>query len=76
MSQISTEEIKRISDKNMARFYDYLRLESVSAQGRQINQTAEAVQSFIENTGGEAKVLAIRRCSSSCLWFFCGWTIW
>ncbi|BAK94687.1 M20/M25/M40 family metallo-hydrolase [Tetragenococcus halophilus] len=59
MSQISTEEIKRISDKNMARFYDYLRLESVSAQGRQINQTAEAVQSFIENTGGEAKVLAL-----------------
>lgn len=76
MSQISTEEIKRISDKNMARFYDYLRLESVSAQGRQINQTAEAVQSFIENTGGEAKVLALEGAHPVVYGFFCGWTIW
>lgn len=33
MSQISSKEVKRISDKNMGSFYDYLRLESVSAQG-------------------------------------------
>ncbi|GMA47189.1 hypothetical protein GCM10025854_14390 [Tetragenococcus muriaticus] len=59
MSQISENELKRISDKNMERFYDYLRLESVSAQGRQIKQTAEAVQALIENTGGESKVLKL-----------------
>lgn len=60
MSQINAEEIKRISDKNMELFYDYLRLESVSAQGRQINQTAKAVQALIENIGGESEVLELK----------------
>lgn len=59
MSQVSAKEVKRISDKNMDLFYDYLRLESVSAQGRQIKQTAQAVQVLIENIGGEAKVLEL-----------------
>lgn len=60
MTQINAEEIKRISDKNMDLFYDYLRLESVSAQGRQINQTAKAVQALIENIGGESEVLELK----------------
>lgn len=59
MSQINREELKRISDKNMDTFYNYLRLESVSAQGRQIKETAKAVQNLIENIGGEAKVLEL-----------------
>lgn len=59
MSKTNPDEIRRISDKNMEMFYNYLRLESVSAQYRNIPETANATKQIIESIGGEAQVLSL-----------------
>jgi len=59
MSVISKKEIQRISDKNMEVLYNYLRLESVSAEYKNIPETANAAKQIIESVGGEAQVLTL-----------------
>lgn len=49
--------VKKISDDRENEFFDYLRLDSVSAQDRKIPETVAYVKSLIEETGGETKVL-------------------
>lgn len=57
MTKLTTERIKEIADQNMDTFYDYLRLDSVSTQGRNIPKTAEYVKKLIESVGGKAELL-------------------
>lgn len=51
------EEIKQIAEKNRELLEAYLRLESVSAQGRQMIETAEMVARIITDKGGRAELL-------------------
>lgn len=53
------EVIVKVTEENKSVFYDYLRHESVSAQGRQINETAQFVKQMIEDRGGYAEVLTL-----------------
>lgn len=48
---------KDYSDKYMGDLNDYLRYESVSAQGRQIPETAAFVESMIKKANGQAEIL-------------------
>lgn len=48
---------REYADKNMEALFDLLRLESVSAQGRQIRETANFVSQAIKNFGGESDIL-------------------
>lgn len=54
---ILEETVRTISDKRKEEFFDYLRLDSVSAQDRKINETVDYVKNMILKTGGEAEVL-------------------
>lgn len=51
------EEIKQIAEKNRELLEAYLRLESVSAQGRQMIETAEMVARIITDKGGQAELV-------------------
>lgn len=53
------ETIKSITAANKKELFDYLKLESVSAQGRTINETANYVKSLIEKHGGYAEILTL-----------------
>lgn len=57
MSNFSKNEIKSVVDNNLEYFHDYLRLESVSTQGRDIEETAQYVAGMFKELGGEAKIL-------------------
>lgn len=46
------ENVKQIAEKNRSLLEEYLRLESVSAQGRQMIETVEMVARIIEDKGG------------------------
>lgn len=48
---------KEYSDKYMDDLFEYLRYESVSAQGRQIPETAEFVSQTIIKAGGDSEIL-------------------
>lgn len=54
------ETIKSNTLNNKSDLYEYLKLESVSAQGRQINETASYVKALIEKHGGQAEVLTLK----------------
>ncbi|ALV22882.1 MAG: M20/M25/M40 family metallo-hydrolase [Carnobacterium sp.] len=51
------ETFRKIADERMEEFYDYLRLQSVSTQHRQIPETVAYVKKMIEKTGGTVQVL-------------------
>ncbi len=53
------DRIESITEANKNTFYQYLKLESVSAQGREINETAEFAKKMIEQQGGYAEVLTL-----------------
>lgn len=46
------------AERSMEDLFAYLRYESVSAQGRQIPETAEYVKSVIQKAGGDSEVLS------------------
>lgn len=48
---------KEYADKNMEELFALLKLESVSAQGRQIQETADFVSQVIQDFGGESDIL-------------------
>lgn len=56
MTQYKTTA-KEYADKYMDDLYKYLTYESVSAQGRQIPETAQYVSQTIINAGGESEIL-------------------
>lgn len=56
-TQTLVAQAKEMADKRMAAFEDYLRLESVSTEKRQIPETVAYVQTLIEEAGGEVKIL-------------------
>lgn len=58
MTEWTKKRLKEISDKNMYTFYDYLRLDSVSTQGRNILETAAFVKKLIESVGGKGELLS------------------
>lgn len=67
---MTTKEIfRKIADERMEEFYDYLRLQSVSTQHRQIPETVAYVKKMIEKTGGTVQVLDDLGGTSGCLWF-------
>ena len=51
------EQAKEMADKRMPAFEDYLRLESISTEKKQIPETVAYVKQLIEDTGGEVQVL-------------------
>lgn len=51
------EKAKQMAEKRKDEFYNYLRLESVSTEHKQIPETVAYVKGLIERTGGEVKVL-------------------
>lgn len=51
------EEARHMAEVRKDEFYDYLRLESVSTEHKQIPETVAYVKDLIEQTGGEVKVL-------------------
>ena len=53
----AVEAAKEMAHKRMAEFEDYLRMESVSTENRQIPETVAYVKGLIERTGGEVQVL-------------------
>lgn len=53
----SQAKIQEIAKENQERFFDYLRLQSVSTQNRMITETADFVVGLIEQFGGEAQLL-------------------
>lgn len=55
--QNQIEDIKKIVQENLTPFEEFIALESVSAQNRQLSETAEYVVNMFENLGGEAKIL-------------------
>lgn len=57
VTEITKEQIKEVADKQMDRFFEYLRLDSVSTQGRSIPETATYVKQLIESVGGKAELL-------------------
>ncbi|API90157.1 acetylornithine deacetylase [Marinilactibacillus sp. 15R] len=57
MKEIPKTKFKETAEQNQKQFFDYLRLESVSTQGRMISETAEFVKSLIEEFGGKAELL-------------------
>lgn len=57
MKEIPKTKFKETAEQNQEQFFDYLRLESVSTQGRMIPDTAEFVKSMIEEFGGKAELL-------------------
>lgn len=57
MTELTREVLKEIADKNREVFYDYLRLDSVSTQGRNIPETAAFVKKLIESVGGKGELL-------------------
>ncbi|MFL2106338.1 M20/M25/M40 family metallo-hydrolase [Desemzia sp. FAM 23991] len=50
------EKAKEMASQRETEFYDYLRIESVSTQHRQIPETVAYVKGLIERTGGEVQV--------------------
>lgn len=50
-------QIKLMTEANKEKLLQYLKLESVSAQGRAISETADYVKELIESYGGRAEVL-------------------
>lgn len=56
-TQTLVAQAKEMADKRMAAFEDYLRLESVSTEKRQIPETVAYVQILIEEAGGEVQIL-------------------
>lgn len=67
---MTTKEIfRKIADERMEEFYDYLRLQSVSTQHRQIPETVAYVKKMIEKTGGTVQVLDDLGGASGGLWF-------
>ena len=59
MDQGFKEKLRKVSENNMGLLYDYLRLDSVSAQHRSIEKTAAMVQSIIQSKGGAAEILTL-----------------
>lgn len=57
MSENFKEMAIEYANKNQEQLFNYIRKESVSAQGRMITETAEFVKEVIEQHGGEAKIL-------------------
>ena len=53
----SLDEIKSLVQNNMEPFKEFLALETVSTQGRQIQETAEYVAKMFTDLGGEAQIL-------------------
>lgn len=53
----SLEKIENLVQNNMKSFEDFIALESVSTENRQIRETAEYVAKMFENLGGDAKIL-------------------
>lgn len=51
------EEIKKTVQENLTPFEEFIALETVSTQGRQLRETAEYVVKMFEDLGGEAKIL-------------------
>ncbi|MFL2097375.1 M20/M25/M40 family metallo-hydrolase [Marinilactibacillus psychrotolerans] len=57
MKEIAKAKIQATAEENQNLFFEYLRLESVSTQGRMISETAEFVKQLIEDFGGKAELL-------------------
>lgn len=55
--KISLKEVEKFVQENKKPFKEFLALETVSTQGRQIRETAEYVAKMFEDLGGEAKIL-------------------
>ncbi len=55
--KVSLEEVQQLVAGNKKPFEEFLALESVSTQGRQLQETAEYVASMFEDLGGEARIL-------------------
>lgn len=53
------DKITSITEANKNTFFQYLKLESVSAQGREIKDTAEFAKKMIEQQGGYAEILTL-----------------
>lgn len=51
------ERAREMAEARKEEFYDYLRIESISTQHKQIPETVAYVKRLIERTGGEVKVL-------------------
>lgn len=53
----AVERAREMAETRQDEFYDYLRLESVSTERRQIPETVAYVKGLIERTGGEVQIL-------------------
>lgn len=56
-AKATVEQAKQMASRTEEDFYNYLRLQSVSTENRQIPETVAYVKQLIEDTGGEVKVL-------------------
>lgn len=56
-SATTIEQARKMAENRQEEFYDYLRIESVSTEHKQIPETVAYVKGLIEQTGGEVKVL-------------------
>lgn len=59
MTEQLKDRIIQVSQDNKEQLFHYLKLESVAAQGRAIDETAEFVKEVIESHGGHAEVLRL-----------------
>lgn len=59
MTNSLKDTIQEVSQANKHELFDYLKLESVAAQGRAIDQTAAFVKDLIEKHGGGADILSL-----------------
>lgn len=57
IKKLRVKSAEEMAQKRMGEFEDYLRLESVSTEKKQIPETVAYVKELIEETGGEVKVL-------------------
>ena len=55
--KVSLQEVQQLVEENKKPFEEFLALESVSTQGRQLQETAEYVAGMFEDLGGEARIL-------------------
>ena len=55
--QVGIEEIEKTVQEHLTPFEEFIALETVSTQGRQLRETAEYVVKMFEDLGGEAKIL-------------------
>src|SRR5699024_830942 len=55
--QIRIEEIEKTVQEHLTPFEEFIALETVSTQGRQLRETAEYVVKMFEDLGGESEIL-------------------